>query len=378
MNIGIDKIGFYSPSYIIDMKDLANARGIDPNKFTLGLGQDFMAIAPITQDTITLAANAAYTILNNEDRDAIDLVILATESGIDYSKAGATTIHRLLEINPSARAIEIKQACYGATAGIQLAKNHIAMNPSKKALVIASDISRYGLKSAGEPTQGAGAVAILIAEEPKLIKLDNETSYHTEDIHDFYRPMYSDVAIVDGKYSNEQYQHFFDTTLNNYLEKTERSLNDFSALCFHIPYTKIGLKALRSVTEDKLLLDTYAKSTFYNRMVGNIYTGSLYLNILSLLHKGELEAGSRIGLFSYGSGAVAEFFSGTLQEGYENHLQENLDKTLSDRKLLSIKEYEAMYNQSLVTNGTHQVLDTTQDNSQFKLKEIKNHQRYYI
>lgn len=377
MNIGIDKLGFYSPSYIIDMKDLANARGIDPNKFTYGLGQDFMAVPPITQDTITMAANAAHTILNDEDKEAIDLVILATESANDYSKAGATTIHGLLNINPTARAIEIKQACYAATAAIQLAKNHIALNPNKKALVIASDISRYGLNTAGEPTQGAGAVAILIAQDPKLITLDNDTSYHTEDIHDFYRPLYSDVAIVDGKYSNDQYQHFFKTTYNNYLNKTQRTLQDFKALCFHIPYTKIGLKALKSITEDKNLIKTYETSTYYNRKVGNIYTGSLYLNIMSLLHKEDLEANSRIGLYSYGSGAVAEFFSGTLQEGYKKHLQKGLDETLDKRTLLSIKEYETLFNQSLVTNGTHQVLDTTQDPSHFKLKEIKNHQRYY-
>lgn len=378
MNIGIDKLGFYSPSYIIDMKDLANARGIDPNKFTIGLGQDIMAIAPITQDTITLGANAAHEILTEEDKKAIDLVILATESGIDYSKAGATTIHHLLGINPSARAIEIKQACYAATAGIQLAKNHIALYPNKKALVIASDISRYGINSAGEPTQGAGALAILISHDPKLIALDKESSYHTEDIHDFFRPLYSDVAIVDGKYSNDQYQYFFETTFNNYLKETDRTIEDFEALCFHIPYTKIGLKALKSITEDPKLIDTYVKSTYFNRQVGNIYTGSLYLSVMSLLHKGNLEANSRIGLYSYGSGAVAEFFSGTLQEGYQNHLQDNLEKTLNQRTKLTIKEYETMFNQSLVTNGTHQVLDTSKDTGHFKLKEIKHHQRHYI
>ena len=378
MTIGIDKLGFYSPSYIIDMRELANARGIEPDKFTIGLGQDFMAVPPITQDTITLGANAAHTILTDEDKQSIDLVILATESGIDYSKAGATTVHSLLGINPSARSIELKQACYAATAGIQLAKNHIASNPGKKALVIASDISRYGLNTAGEPTQGAGAVAILLSENPKLIALDDATSYHTEDIHDFYRPMYSDVAIVDGKYSNDQYQHFFETTYTNYLSKTQRTLNDFKSLCFHIPYTKIGLKALKSITEDKTLIDRYVKSTHYNRMVGNIYTGSLYLNLLSLLHKVDLEANDRIGLYSYGSGAVAEFFSGTVQEGYQDHLQVGLDEALSKRTLLTIKEYEAMYNQSLVNDGSHQVLDTKKDDAHFQLSEVKHHQRFYI
>lgn len=378
MNIGIDKLGFYSPSQIIDMRELAKARGIDPDKFTYGLGQDFMAVPSLSQDIITLAANAAHTILNEDDKKAIDLVILATESGIDASKAGATVIQSLLGINPYSRALEVKQACYSATAAIQLAKAHIALNPEVKVLVIASDISRYGLNTPGEPTQGAGSVAILLSRDPKILVLEDKPSYYTDDIHDFYRPNYSDTAVVDGKYSNEQYQRFFDITYKNYLEKHDFSIQDFKAFCFHIPYTKIGQKALQSITDNKEMLDQYKLSTFYNRKVGNIYTGSLYLNLLSLLHKGSLEAGDRIGLYSYGSGAVAEFFSGILVEGYKDALDSNLDTVMDDRKIISIPTYETIYKQTLVQDGSHQILDTSNDTATFKLKEIKGHQRYYI
>lgn len=377
MNIGIDKIGFYSPNLIIDMRSLAQSRGIDPDKFTYGLGQDFMAVPPLSQDTVTLAANAALTILDDADKSAIDLIILATESGIDASKAGATTIQRLLGINPFSRAIEMKQACYSATAGIQLAKGHIALNPDAKVLVIASDISRYGLATPGEPTQGAGSVAMLIAKDPKIMVLEDKPAYFTDDIHDFYRPNYSDTAVVDGKYSNEQYQRFFETTYERYLATHEFSIKDFNAFCFHIPYTKIGQKALQSITEDTHLLDQYKLSTFYNRKVGNIYTGSLYLNLLSLLHKGTLEPGERIGLYSYGSGAVAEFFSGVLVEGYRDALDKTLDATLDQRRLISIPEYERIYTQRLVSDGSHQILNSSEDTGNFKLTEIKGHQRYY-
>lgn len=377
MTIGIDKIGFYSPNLIIDMRELALARGVDPDKFTYGLGQDFQAIPPLSQDVVTLAANAAHTILNEEDKKQIDLIILATESGIDASKAGATTIQRLLGINPYSRAIEVKQACYSATAAIQLAKAHITLNPEAKALVIASDISRYGLSSAGEPTQGAGSVAMLISNNPRILELEDKPAYFTDDIHDFYRPNYSDVAVVDGKYSNEQYQRFFETTYNCYLNTHDFTLNDFDAFCFHIPYTKIGQKALASITTDENLTAQYKLSTFYNRKVGNIYTGSLYLNLLSLVSKVDLEAGSRVGLYSYGSGAVAEFFSGKLVEGYKDMLDPQLDETLDARKLISIPEYERIYKQTLIKNGSHQILDTTLDHAEFKLIEIRGHQRIY-
>ena len=35
------------------------------------------------------------------------------------------------------------------------------------ALVITTDIARYGLESAGEPTRGAGAVALLMEKNPR-------------------------------------------------------------------------------------------------------------------------------------------------------------------------------------------------------------------
>src|SRR5690606_10375127 len=138
------------------MTKLAEARGVDPDKFTIGIGQDEMALAPVTQDAVTLAANAALQIIDEEDKEKIDLVLFGTESGIDHSKSAAVYVHNLLGLNPYARSVELKQACYSATAGIQMAKGHIALNPDSKVLVIGADIARYGLGTPGEATQGAG------------------------------------------------------------------------------------------------------------------------------------------------------------------------------------------------------------------------------
>ncbi|MSE22165.1 hydroxymethylglutaryl-CoA synthase, partial [Lactobacillus parabuchneri] len=64
MNVGIDKIGFFTSDYYIDMVDLAHARGDDPNKYLKGIGQQQQAVIPPTQDVVTLAANAADQILS--------------------------------------------------------------------------------------------------------------------------------------------------------------------------------------------------------------------------------------------------------------------------------------------------------------------------
>ena len=87
MTIGIDKIGFATSQYVLKLQDLAEARGIDPEKLSKGLLLKELSIAPLTEDIVTLAASASDSILTEQERQEIDMVIVATESGIDQSKA---------------------------------------------------------------------------------------------------------------------------------------------------------------------------------------------------------------------------------------------------------------------------------------------------
>ena len=108
MKIGIDKIGFATSNYVLKLNDLAAARATDPEKLSKGLLLKELSIAPLTEDIITLGSAAADPILTSEDKEKIDMVIVATESSIDQSKAAAVFIHCLLAIQPFARSFEIK------------------------------------------------------------------------------------------------------------------------------------------------------------------------------------------------------------------------------------------------------------------------------
>lgn len=386
LEIGIDKSSFYTPNTFVDMIKLAEARGIAPGKYTKGIGQEKMAIAPLSQDAVTMAANAALNILDDKDRETIDFVLFGTESGVDHSKSGAVWVQQLTGIHEQVRAVELKQACYGATAAIKMAMGHIALHPESKVLVLGADIAKYGLNTGGEPTQGAGAVAMILSANPRILALDTDSTALTKDISDFWRPLYSDYAFVDGKFSNEAYLNFLEDVWNQYREKTSRELSDFEALLFHVPYTKMGKKALRAVTqgaskEDKERLNSYYEpSVAYNKQVGNIYTGSLYLSLLSLLEQTpELKAGSRLGLFSYGSGAVGEFFSGTVQEGYREHiLKQKHEVLLENRRELTIEEYEKILPSSLPKDGSDIEIPTEEAKTgEVILTGVKQHIRTY-
>lgn len=382
MRIGIDKMAFATTNDYLDLVELAKERGVDPNKFTIGIGQDLQAVVPPTQDIVTLGATAAKKLLTPELEKNISTVIVSTESGIDNSKASAIYIKHLLGLSDFTRTVEMKEACYSATAAIQFAKGVVALNPQETVLVIAADIARYGLNTPGEVTQGAGAVAMLISRNPHILTLEDTTVAYSKDIMDFWRPLYATEALVDGKYSTNVYIEFFLQTFTRYQQLTGRELADFAALTFHMPFTKMGKKGLEGLLKDRndevaqRLRTQLTASQLFSRQVGNLYTGSLYLSLMSLLQNSDLRAGSRIGLFSYGSGAEGEFYTGILEDGYE-HYMNNIQEELKHRHQVSVAEYEKLFNGQLGMNDGDIEFDVTNDPLPFVLKGQKDHQRIY-
>lgn len=282
MTIGIDKIGFATSPYVLRLEDLAAARDTDPEKLSKGLLLKEQSVAPITEDIVTLAATAADDILTDEDKEAIDMVILATESGIDQSKAAAVFVHGLLDIQPFARSFEMKEACYAATAALDYAKLHVEKFPQSKVLVIASDIAKYGIGTPGEPTQGAGAVAMLISQNPRILSFNDDNVAQTRDVMDFWRPNYATTPFVNGIYSTQQYLDSLKTTWSEYQKQTGLALTDFAAVCFHLPYPKLALKGLKkildkSVSEEKKInYNTTLINRFYTANVWEISTLDLF------------------------------------------------------------------------------------------------------
>ena len=163
---------------------------------------------------------------------------------------------------------------------------------------------------------------------------------------------------------------------------TGRQLDDFAALTFHLPFTKMGKKALEALLKDNQspvankLREQLTASQKYCREVGNLYTGSLYLGVMSFLQNGQVNPGDRIGLFSYGSGAEGEFYSGILQPHFEKYLSDVKDD-LANRHQVSIAEYEKQFNSQLGMNPDDVELDWQSDPAPFILKGQKEHKRIY-
>ena len=134
-----------------------------------------------------------------------------------------------------------------------------------------------------------------------------------------------------------------------------------------------------SQEEQKGLQENFDKSILYSQKVGNIYTGSLFLGLLSLLENSEnLKAGDKIALFSYGSGAVAEIFSANLVEGYEKQLTTNRLELLDQRQELTVAAYEELFFAEAQLDENGSAVFSGYDDQVYALVQIDQHQRKYI
>ncbi|WP_394830619.1 hydroxymethylglutaryl-CoA synthase [Pendulispora rubella] len=357
--IGIDAIALAVPEGYVELADLAHARSVSPGKFVDGLGVERMAVARAHEDPVALGANAARRLfaMSGADTSRIGLCVVGTETAVDHSKPIAAYLHGLLALPTACRVFEAKHACFGGTAGLLNAVDWIASGSARgrQALVVCTDVARYAIGSAGEPTQGAGAVALLVSENPRLVELEvGVTGSYARDVHDFWRPLHSKEAVVDGHYS---VQCYLDALTGAYEAWRHACGTDYSEpiarRCYHVPYGKMAKKAHRHVMAlegkgeaeaDASYVEEVGTSLRLPAQIGNVYTGSLYLALASLL---EAEAsrieGKRVALFSYGSGCTAEFFAGRVASGagaFSRALR--LAEPLEGRRRYTIPEYEAI------------------------------------
>lgn len=389
MKIGIDHIATYIPGHYLPMKELAAARGVDENKYIVGIGIQEMAVPQAWEDPVVLAANAGSRVLREAgvSPDEVGLLIVGTESAEDKAKPTATHVHCLLGVSAHCRVYDIIHACVGATYGILAAIDWAGHPDHKYALVIATDIARYGLNTTGEPTQGAGAVAMLVCKEPRLIRIE-ELSTFSASVYDFWKPLDERFPIVKGIYSVQCYLTAAKACFG------QVTLNRDAAFIYHTPYPKLVEKAHAEIASllgeaanwRSHYADKVANSTLYPARVGNTYTASLWLALVSFLetcYEGATADGidpadaakkyAGIYLFSYGSGCGAVLMQGELADSWPTMVALFKVRAALDRRArLSMAEYEQLQGATASPGqaGAH-------TGSQFTFDGLKNQERKY-
>lgn len=404
--VGIDGMELWAGKLELDLPGtLAPTRGEDPEKYTKGLGLEASSLPDTYEDIVTMGANAAYSLMKRRGLTPEDIgrIDVATESAFDHSKPASTYIAGCLESVLEgdfhhANKGERKFACVSGTQSVNDAFNWIQANRhrNRAALVIATDTALYARGDAGEATQGAGAVALLIDEEPELLALSHEQGYGSADETDFLKPN-QQFPSVDGHRSIQVYLARMREALADYEGMVgELHPDDYAYIPFHTPFpgmvrkaAPLGYRRLIRGTEieeelagdighqprresaendetfqeamEQYMVDlqeTERYQSWYesaieptlglSRTVGNWYTGSVHLArasaLLAAFEDDHELTGQRMLVASYGSGAQAEVHAETVQPGWREHLSSlDIFDQLDNRRSISFSEYERIH-----------------------------------
>jgi hydroxymethylglutaryl-CoA synthase len=333
------------------------------------------------------------------------MLVVGTESSVDFGKPISTNIIGALGLGPNIRNYETKHACYSGVAALDTAVNWIAsgLNKGRKALVISTDFSRMHLNAKEEFVLGGVAAAVIVSEEPKIIEYEVEKrGTWTTDVYDTFRPSARD-EMGNNEVSLFTYMDAIEGAFNHYREisgekKTVKDLFDY--LAYHTPFPGMAFQAHRTLSnlegrnpKEEILKsfnDRVLPGLTYARRVGSTYGASNFVGLAGIAGRnGNAKAGSRIGFFSYGSGAIGEFYSGIICEGAESAVSAmNIDASLDERIEVTVDEYEKIEKkrEEYIENSNF-VPDfslpkglfenTYEGNKKLVLKEVKNFYRTY-
>ncbi len=458
---GIDAIAFYVPQLYVSMDNLAEARGIPAEKLKNGLGLQKMAVPNVGEDAATFAANALLNLItqNNINPNEIGRVYLGTESAVDGSKPTATYAVEIVE-NELAKtygersfkhcdALDMTFACVGAVDALHNSIDWVKQDVNRKAVVIASDLSKYDINSTGEYTQGAGAVAVLISHNPSILEINNVWGVASKSEGDFFKPrrtykkaellkavfkelnldtsdekinefmassdsefwsdgsdiveVFKEEPVFDGQFSNACYNDRITEALNHFREQKSINFNnEWHKIVFHLPYAfhgrriifdnwlnwiktseiynelenEIGRledsdkkewskKAYKSQLYSNFVNTKIAQGEIASSEIGNMYTASIFMSLLSLLsdsYNNNLDlSGKTIGFIAYGSGSKSKVFEGVVQESWKSKVASiKLFETLDERSSIDVNTYENIHRSKIETpihNGSKISLD---------------------
>jgi len=270
--------------------------------------------------------------------------------------------------NTDVEGATVINACYGGTAALLNAFHWVESDgwDGRYAIVVAADIAAYA-KGPARPTCGAGAVAFLVGRDAPLSFNPRERATHASHVWDFFKPDHSvEYPTVDGALSQVCYYQAIEDVYQRLVRNVHKARGEngnkkpFDAespdfWVFHSPYNKLVQKsfgrlylidARRRLEEGenmeghpleewltKTIEETYSDKTLEKALkavsadaytqrfkdsnaasikIGNTYAASVFLGLASLVDRagsnGSLEEGKIIGVFSYGSGALASMY----------------------------------------------------------------------
>jgi hydroxymethylglutaryl-CoA synthase len=356
INVGLSDIAIYIPQPRIGLDTILDRRvAEDPSQARRlpraieATGQHAIRFPEPWEDSASMAGAAALRLLRPRsgardfDLSRLRHLAVGTATSLDQSKPLSAYVGGLLrqaglDLPVTHSSFQVQHACAGGTVALLSVASLLAVSSQADdaGLVVCSDVARYQVPSTAEFTQGAGAVAMLVENRPRLVSIDLATiGYASADVDDFFRPLNSTVARVKGQYSMQCYNTAAEQAFADHCRRLGRPpaevLGETDIFVFHVPFAKMAYTAARQLLTQHLGIIDGEVDGFLTRrhffapleataQVGNIYTGASFLNLRANLAEawkahGQDIVGKKVLFTSYGSGNTMIVASMTVQPG---------------------------------------------------------------
>ena len=226
-NVGILAMEVYTPRTYVTQSALESHSGVSPGRFTLGLGQDGLAVTGDAEDVNSMALTVTHALLEKYGIDPMSVgrLEVGTETLVDKSKSTKTVLMDLFPGNTDVEGATVVNACYGGTSALLNALTWVESDSwdGRYAIVVAVDIATYA-RGPARPTCGAGAVAVLVGRDAPLAMVDpRERATHACHVYDFYKPDHSvEYPTVDGALSQLCYYRALEDCYARFCDRVDR------------------------------------------------------------------------------------------------------------------------------------------------------------
>ena len=379
VSVGIGDIAVYIPRQEMDLDRLVAARtradpglGLHLERARRTTGQLSIRFPRSWEDTATMASEAVKELYSRSGASlprTLRYLAVGTETGLDHSKPVSSYVQGMLgcaglRVPATMTNFQLQHACAAGTISLLGVAGLLALSrdPSDTGIVVAADIARYEQATTAEITQGAGAAALLVERNPRLLELDVAgAGYCSMPVDDFFRPLGSFTARVKGQYSIQCYVRSFEEAFADHARRAGKSpaelLGSTDYFVLHAPFRNMPEVAMQRLLATAVGLDKDQARAFLDEhsfgdgvnpvaAIGNTYAASLYVGLACMLEAqlyriGQGIIGKRIMLASYGSGNTMVVLSATVaREAPAVIASWGLARKLGSSDEASITEYQ--------------------------------------
>jgi 3-hydroxy-3-methylglutaryl CoA synthase len=297
--IGITGFGVHIPRYRLAGTTLAAVWG--------GGGGGERAVANHDEDSLTMAVEASFAALAGRSSQELGGVMLATTTPPYAEKSSAALLSTVVDAGRDVFVTDLGGSLRAGTTGLRLALDAVRAGSARSVLVAAADIRPSPPGGDLEALLGDGAAAVVVGEGDDLLARFDGAYSLTQEFSDVWRkadarfPEQGDPTFV----RTYGYEKLIPEAVNGLLARLGLRPQDVARVACYAPDARQApgiLRALEFPGTALLRLPLLAS-------VGNTGAASPLLALAAALE--EAQAGDRVLVVGYGSGADALLFQAT-------------------------------------------------------------------